>query len=53
MHIANGDGNLTRYLGSVKHVDGYVEIINSPRLKTLEFLDNLTSINANDLVEFR
>jgi hypothetical protein len=49
---SNIDGSLTRYLGQITHVDGYVEIVNSPRLKTLEFLHNLTSINANDLLQY-
>jgi hypothetical protein len=33
----------------VKHVGGYVTVSNSPRLETLEFLENLTSIGGRNL----
>jgi hypothetical protein len=46
---SDNEGNLSRYLGSIEHVDGYVAVVNSPRLKTLEFLDNLTSIGGQEL----
>jgi hypothetical protein len=46
---ANENGNLSLYLGRVKHVGGYVTVSNSPRLETLEFLENLTSIGGRNL----
>jgi hypothetical protein len=46
---SNENGNLSLYLGRVKHVGGYVTVSNSPRLETLEFLENLTSIGGRNL----
>lgn len=40
---------MKEYLGSVEQVDGYVLIVNSYMLRTLDFLDNLISINGDTL----